>query len=261
MVSETFDLQNEKEVVLSGVIDTLHPRKKQPAIIFLNGFLDTMHSSRKKYISNLFLEKGFVTVRFDYTYGFGKGAGEVAEFTLTSQILDAERVIEYVSRRGYVDSEKIVIFGHCFGGMATILLSAFDDRVKAVITLSAPYSFGDTRLTRLEPHDMSRIQLKRYFHIFSETLKKDVRIDFSFFEDGFKKDMPRAVRNLKQPILILHGEKDQSIPPSNAQEIYDRVAGEREIHFIKGMEHHPTMKDAKVIAPLTLSFLKKHLKI
>ncbi len=260
MASERFQLLNEKEQSITGVIETEHPRKKQPAVIILNGFLDTMESPRKKRLAALFRKDGYVTVRFDYAYGFGTGSGEVAMFTLTNQVQDTEQVIAHVMRRGYVDADRIVLLGHCFGSMGAILLSAFDERVKALVALSTPYWFHDTDVTRLEERELARIRLKRYFHLFSENLGKEVRIDYSFFEDGAKKDMARAVRNLRQPLLLIHGRQDASIPVANSQEIYDRTPGEKELHIAEAMAHQPTEKDVTEFYPVVKAFLKKHLK-
>jgi len=260
MTEERFEILNEKDESLVGVIETDHLKKRQPVIIFLNGFLDTMEATRKKALATMLRKDGFVTVRFDYTYGFGAGTGDVSMFTVTSQAKDAERVIDYAMRRSYVDPDQVTLLGHCYGGMAAILLAAFDGRIKAVITLSAPYHFQDTHLTRMGEHDLARVRLKRYFHIYSENLKKEVRVDYSFFEDGLKKDMARATRNLKQPILIVHGDRDESIPLANAQEIHDRVAGKKELVIIKGMAHHPVEKDLKVIYPAVKAFLKKYVR-
>jgi pimeloyl-ACP methyl ester carboxylesterase len=261
MSEERFEILNEKDEALVGLIETDHPRKRQPAAIFLNGFLDTMDSTRKRQLAALLRKDGLVTVRFDYTYGFGQGTGNVAMFTITSQVKDAERVIDYAMRRGYVDPDQVVLIGHCYGGMAAILLAAFDSRVKGLVTLSAPYHFQETKLTRMDEHELSRVRLKRYFHIYSDNLKKEVRVDYSFFEDGMKKDMARATRNLHQPILVIHGSEDESIPLSNAREIYERVAGKKELIVIPEMGHHPSEKDIKLIYPPVRAFLKRHLKL
>jgi len=260
MVSERFEMLNEKEQSLAGVIETAHPRKKQPAIIFLNGFLDTMDSPAKLPLAEAFQKAGYVTVRFDYTYGFGEGSGDRSFFTLSNQVQDITQVVDHVTRRGYVDPDKVVLIGHCFGSMAAILFAAFDDRVKALITISTPFWFSDTRVTRMDEHDLSRIRLKRYFHLYSSKIEKEVRIDYTFFEDGLKKDMARAVRNLQQPILLVHGEHDESIPVENSEEIASRVPGEKQLEIVPGLGHNPEWKDLKKLLPLFLGFLKKRLK-
>lgn len=259
MVIETFEILNEKEQSLNGSIETLHPRKKQPVVILLNGILDVKESPVKKKIANALLKK-YVVVCFDYTYGFGEGSGTAAAFTLSNQVVDIQHVIEHVTRRGYVDPEKVVLIGHCFGGMAAILHASFDERIKAVIAISTPYWFEDTRITRMEERDLSRIKLKRYFHIHEDQQEKEVRIDYSFFEDGMKRDMARAVRNLTQPTLIIHGDQDASIPDKNAQEIYDRLPGEKQLEIIENMGHNPNTKDVTKLIELINAFLKQHLK-
>jgi len=257
MVSERFEMLNEKEQSLVGVIETVHPRKKQPVIIFLNGFLDTMDSQAKKQLAAAFLQAGYVTVRFDYTYGFGEGSGDKSFFTLSNQVQDISKVMDYVTRRGYVAPDKIVLIGHCFGSMAAIFFAAFDDRVKAIIAMSTPFWFSDTKVTRMDDHELSRIKLKRYFHLYCNTLGKEVRIDYTFFEDGLKKDMGRAVRNLQQPILLVHGENDESIPVKNSEEIASRVPGEKQLEIVPGLGHTLEWKDLKKLLPLFLDFLKR----
>jgi pimeloyl-ACP methyl ester carboxylesterase len=257
---EKFEILNEKEERLSGVIETDHPKKKQPVVIFLNGFLDTAETPAKRKVAALLRKDGFVTVLFDYTYGFGQGSGNIANFTLTNQVADTEKVVDYVRRRGYIDQNRIILLGHCFGGMAAILYSAFDAHSAAVIAISTPYDFEDTRVTRMDERERSRIKLKRYFHLFSDNLNQEVRIDYAFLEDGSRKDMARAVRNLKKPTLIVHGRRDASIPTNNAQEIFDRLPGPKELQIIEGMEHTIAERDLKELYPAMRAFLKKHLK-
>ncbi len=256
MAAETFELLNEKEKAIRGVIETLHPTKAQPAIIFLNGFLETKESPITKRLSDSFLKEGYVTVRFDYAYSFS--TEELARFTLTNQVQDATQVLEHVIRRGYVDSRQIAVVGYCFGGMAAILLAAFDERVTALQLLNAPYWFEDTHVTRIGEHELSRIKLKRYFHLTHRG--KEVRIDYAFIEDGAKKDMARATRNLRQPTLIIHGRQDESIPVMNAQEIHDRVPAKKKLIIIETMRHLPSEKELKQLIPQMIGFLKKHLK-
>jgi len=256
MFSEPFALENEKEETLVGVIETEHPRKKQPVIIFLNGFIDTMETPEKVALAQQFRKEGYVTVRFDYTYGFGKGSGDVSFFTLSNQKADIGRVLEHVSRRGYADPERIILLGHCFGSMAGILFAAFDERVRALIGMSTPFWFTDTGVTRVDEHDLFRFRLKRYFHLHSEKLGKEVRIDYTFFEDGRRQDMARAVRNLKRPLLLIHGLQDESIPPANSEEIARRAPCPVTLELLR-MGHVPTSADLKALFPLMRGFLQK----
>jgi pimeloyl-ACP methyl ester carboxylesterase len=48
---------------------------------------------------------------------------------------------------------------------------------------------------------------------------------------------------------------------SNAREIYERVAGKKELVIIPTMGHHPSEKDIKLIYPSVRAFLKRHLKL
>lgn len=260
MVSERFEILNEKEETLHGIIETDKPRSKQPIAIIMNGFLDTKDTAPKNALSELLRNEGYVVVRFDYTYGFGEGSGDVSKFTITHVVEDTTRVIDHATRRGYANPDKIVLIGHCFGAMGAIFLAAFEDRVKAVVGISVPYWFEDTKVTKFEDRELSRMKLKRYFHLHTERRDEDIRVDYTFIEDGLKKDMARAVRNLEQPLLLIHGALDESISVENAQEIYDRAPGVKNLEIIEGMRHDPDTRAVKKLYPLIKTFLKKHLK-
>lgn len=254
MPSETFSLANEKEELLHGIIETDQPRKKQPAVIFLNGLLGTAESPWRVKLAEKLRKLGFVTVRFDYAYGFGQGSGDPSKFTLGSQVADAQRVLEHTLRRSYVN-DNVALIGHCFGGAGALLMAAFEERITALVIISTPYQMTDTRVTRFDEREMSRIRLKRYFHMCANT--SEVRVDYAFFEDAMKKDMARATRNIKQPILIMHGEQDESIPMENSQEIFDRIHSEKQLKMIKGMGHQMTGTPLKQTNKLITEFLQK----
>lgn len=255
---ETIKILTEKDFQINGVIETLHPRNKSPVIIFSHGLLDTMNTSYIKTLSEKFLKKGFAVARFDYTNSLGSSTGEIANITISQWMRDLKLIVEYVKRRPYCDDKRIILVGHCYGAM-TVLLTESEEKIsKATILISIPAKFTSTRITRLEPREMMKVRLKRYFHIAADGKRSELRINYSFFEDGMKHDLYRAARNLKVPVLFIHGLSDESVPYGDSEELYEKVNSRKELYLIEGMPHE--IKGSKTINTIfekSIEFLKK----
>jgi|GEM_PF-501402 len=258
---EQIHLVTDRGEELNGAIELQSDNKKKPVIIIAPGFLDSMDEPYILQLTKLFVQEGFVTVRFDYIHGFGEHSSGPEKATLSRQVEDITRVVEHLIRRSYVDASRIFLIGRCMGGVSSVLMSSFDDRIAGVIVINAPMRFEDTSITRKDPKEMSRIRLKQYFHLYHEGLGKEVRINYSFIEDGLKKDMPRAMRNLKQPLLIIHGENDEVVPKNNVESLFKHAIDPKELVVIKGMDHFFEGSQVKKIHSEIIKFLKKHFKV
>jgi len=237
MEKESFAIVNENEHDICGDILRADKKGKRKCMIFSHGLLDT---KKTVYISTLckkFLDDGWVVVVYDSTQSFGESGGNPEYITISQKVEDLEKVIGYAKRRSYVDDKKIVVFGHCYGAMAALAMEGFEHLLAGIILVSVPSRIEETKLTRKSSHEMMKIKLKRYFHIHHEAKGTEVRINYSFYEDGMKQDMDRAARNLKTPALFIHGSKDDSIPLESTERMFARAIGDKEMVIIDSMAH------------------------
>jgi hypothetical protein len=68
------------------------------------------------------------------------------------------------------------------------------------------------------------------------------------------------VKNLRQPIFLIHGGSDLYIRPDHARYLYDRTHSEKELWIVPGAAHN----DAVISEPLlyqnrVLDFIRKNL--
>ena len=112
--------------------------------------------------------------------------------------------LDYVKKNGF---KKIGLVGSSFGGFASILVASKNEDI-SFMALKSPVS---DYLGKLVANNED------------ETIKKwkeDGKIDYNskhilkyeFFEDAEKHHGYEAVKKIKMPVLIVHGDKDTSVP-------------------------------------------------
>lgn len=69
--------------------------------------------------------------------------------------------------------------------------------------------------------------------------KKMRSLDIKFFHDIKKYDVVKAVKNLKVPLLVIHGDADTTIDMKEGRLVYDNAAS-KDKHFqvLKGVDHY-----------------------
>lgn len=64
------------------------------------------------------------------------------------------------------------------------------------------------------------------------------RLKKAFYDEFFTLDILSAIRKLKRPLLIIHGEKDEFIPVhKDPQEVYQTANKPKKLIIVKGADH------------------------
>ena len=155
--------------------------------------------------------------------GFSGNEGKPSEIGLYE---DGESAIRWLMKKG-VDEKNIVIYGESLGtGVATHLSQ---NRNFAGIILETPFT------------SMIDAAKKFYPYIPVGLLLKDK------FENKNK------IKNVKSPILIMHGEKDQIVPFEMGQKIF-KMANDPKYSYFTKYDNHMMEYDENLIKTLN-SFL------
>jgi dienelactone hydrolase len=256
MEEEKFTILNDNELEIRGVIARPKKTGKFPVVVLAGAILDTADTPYIKELCRMFLEKGIAVVRFDFTNGFGKSGGRIENITISQRARDLELIVQYVKRRSYVNDGKVMILGFGFGAMATLLLEGFHNLTKAIVLLNTPSQIDDTAYTQFSERDMMRVKLKRYFHINREG--KEVRINYTFFEDGYKLDMFRCARNLRTPVLYITGGDDAVVKSVHSERLYERTNTKKELFTMPGLPHEVAKKQAQMVFDKAFDFFRKN---
>ena len=152
---------NEERIIINSDIDIgatvayQDKKQKRPLVVLImgTGSLDRdgngpgFKSNLYKDLSDMFVEMGYVCVRYDKR-GTHESTGNGKISGLSDLTNDAANVIHYAKKLDYVDENKIVVCGHSEGAMITTLLTKKEDlKLQGIILLSgAATSLKDAML-------------------------------------------------------------------------------------------------------------------
>jgi dipeptidyl aminopeptidase/acylaminoacyl peptidase len=166
------------------------------------------------YISRLqaFRQLGFSTLVIDYR-GFG---GSKGNFPSEKQLYaDSEIAWNYLTKNRRVPPNQIVIYGDSLGGAIALDLAIKHPEAKAVIMRSTFTSMAET------------IKQQDFYWLFP--------IDLLLTE---KFDSLSKIRNLKIPILLIHGTGDTVVPSYMSQKLYDTAPEPKQLLLVPSKDHN-----------------------
>jgi fermentation-respiration switch protein FrsA (DUF1100 family) len=195
--------------------------KNFKTILFLHGNAGTLENRIHKI--NHFKEMNVNFLIFSWR-GFSGNLGKPSEKGLYE---DAESAINWLKRKGIKDND-IVLYGESLGtGVATHV--AQNHKFAGVI-LESPFTSMIDAAKNVYPYFPVSILLK----------------------DKYKND--KKIRNIKSPILIMHGENDNIVPFWMGKKIYE-LANEPKYYFFPKNDNHMMEYNENLLKKLKI-FLK-----
>ncbi|HUK55027.1 MAG TPA: alpha/beta hydrolase [Nitrospiria bacterium] len=155
-------------------------------------------------------ELGLSVFIFDYRQ-YGRSGGSVTE---EGTYRDAEAALQYVKTRTGLLAKRIIYFGHSLGTAVAVDL-AVEAPPRALI-LESP-------LTSID--DVARVKLP-------------------YLPVGFlirdKYDSLSKIGMVHAPLMIFHGERDQTIPLEQGRRLFAAANPPKEFYIIPGADHNDT---------------------
>lgn len=252
----------------------------KPIIIFCHGYKGFKDWGAWDNMAKTFAKAGFCFIKFNFSHNGGT-IGQPIDFpdletfgnnNYTKELDDLDSVINWICNNSSLKKEgdinNITLLGHSRGGGIVSIKAEEDSRIKNCITLAGVSDF------------------KRRFHIGSDVFiqwkktgvkyvengrtKQQMPHYFQFYEDFVNNEnrltIERAVKNIKIPHLIIHGDEDTSILLEEAKKLHKWNPNSK-LEIIEGANHvfgtcHPWEEDNLSIdlqkaVDISIRFLKK----
>ena len=204
---------------------------KKPLVIFSHE-LGNDHTSGERYAERL-AEAGYAAYVFDFcggTVGGNKSDGSNSEMSVLTEASDLEAVLEASKSWDFVDPDRIVLLGGSMGGLVTTVIgSTHQDEIAGMIlmypALSAKADSGAERYRSEDeiPEDVS---------LFGGWL----HVGKNFITDLWKVDFNKLLSSYQGHMLLLHGDKDATVPISWSEEAKE-IIPDCEFYVIKNGGH------------------------
>jgi hypothetical protein len=214
-------------------------------------------------------DAGHVVLRYDRR-GSGQSGGRVEAVTLADYADDAIAAMKWLAKQGGVDSRHIVLAGYGDGGAVALVAASHEKRIAGVITMNASGSLGaDLLLVQqrrvLDAMNLpvtdrqARIDLQKKIQAavisgkgwegIPEPLRRQA--DTPWFKSVLTYNPALVLPQVRQPLLILHGDLDPNVPPSEA-DLLGQIANTRKKAAPTTVVHVPdvnhTLADPKTHA-------------
>ena len=223
-----------------------------PMVLLCHGFMGNKEGALEKQIAALLQAQGITSIRFDFN-GHGQSEGRFQDMTVPNEIVDAKKVIEYVSNLPYVES--VAITGHSQGGVVAAM-TAGDlgaEKIKAVVLL-APAAVlrddairGSTMGATYDPFNLGE-----YVELF-----RGMRLGAEYIRTAFSLPIYETAAKYQGPALIIHGTGDRVVPYTYGERFHQIWDGSELVIIDKA--DHGFSQQIEQVAGKSAEFLSKAL--
>ncbi len=189
-------------------------------LIYLHGVSDN-RASAGGFLDH-FRRRGFDVVAYD-SRAHGESGGEAATFGCFEK-KDLRHVLDTL-RPG-----PVILVGSSLGAAVALQTAALDPRITAVV---AAESFSDLRTVVTE---------RAPFFFAAGAIEKSIQLaeqKGNFQIDTISPAM--AARQIKVPVLLIHGAEDKDTPPEHSRRILDALAGPKRMILVPGAGHNQSL--------------------
>ena len=173
---------------------------------------------------------------------------EPLQWVTDRDVADMRTAVKYLRTRGDADQNGIGIFGISKGGSTGFIVASTDKGVKCIATDGAYATY-----TTMVPY------MQRWISIYSDRLKLQRVLPRWFYGMvgilGAKKvgrtrgvrypSVEKAVKNLRCPVLMIHGEGDTYIKPEMAKTLFERARGPKDLWLVPNAKHNQALTIAE----------------
>ena len=145
-----------------------------------------------------------------------------------------------------MNQETIILYGMSMG--AATVMNAQNNKVKAIIA-DCGFASG---------YDEVVYQIKKMYHLPSFPLVPISNILLKLLAKYSLKDKEayKSIKNYKNNLLIIHGDKDHFVPTRDAYKIFDNATCHKKILIVPGASHAKSyLKDTKLYEQTIKEFL------
>ncbi len=167
--------------------------------------------------------RGIAVLRLDDR---GMNGSDVGPLTATSADFanDIRAGVAYLRKRPEIDGSRIALVGHSEGGEIAPMIAATDPTIRAIVLMAGPASTG--REIVMDQFTYAVDSLRHLTGAARDSIFALERraLDSIAAKPGWEQfflahDPSTTARRVKTPVLILQGETDRQVPPSEAAKL------------------------------------------
>jgi len=228
-MKKDFILKTKKENILRISTFEQNDDKTNLCLIYVHGFKGFKDWGFVPYIGNYFADRGFFVITFNFSHN---GVGEVltefdelekfAKNTISLEVEELNEVIDSYTGNyfGERKNKKIGVIGHSRGGAISILAVAQNKSVNSLAVWASV-----SKLDRYSEEEKASWRKTGFIVVLNSRTNQKMKLNLDLLQDiennkNDKLSIEKATKYLNRRLLIAHGDKDTSVPFSEAKDLY-----------------------------------------
>jgi|GEM_PF-6354442 len=202
--------------------------RAKPTIAFLAGNAGLNPAAFEDEI-RLCCEMGFDCLLMDWR-GYGASAGELLTYGWYDRG-DFDAVIDTLIGRYGIDTLQIGIWGYSMGASNVVTIAAARPEIKALL-LYTPWSDPLPMAVHYIWRSYSVPKILLYFPVWTA-----IQIG-TWRSKGGVLDPAEEAKKVRCPVMVVHGDNDDIVPPELTRRLFNSLAGPKELVVIPGAQHN-----------------------
>jgi len=217
---------------------------KRPLVIILHGY--AFHMGANHIMTENILKRGWNVFSFDF-----RGCGE-SDYPRTTiglrEPLDVFGAEIYLKKRDDVDFTRIALWGGSMGAAIALRSLPFFKEVKSVVADSSYYDINTVFRGHLRRKKLPVFLLPYIIFVLGIIAGGNM----------WKASSARVLRDVDSiPILFIHGDKDNDIPFSDSEKLYELYRGPKQFLRLEGKGHYDHEQIPQYIET-AIDFISRH---
>jgi pimeloyl-ACP methyl ester carboxylesterase len=207
---------------------------KTPLVIFCHGFKGFKDWGHFNWVADSCAKAGLAFLKFNFSHN-GIVPGKLDELSdleafgennYSRELEDLGKVIDHAVENAdkfNVDSKEIYLAGHSRGGGIALLKASEDKRIGKLVLWASVSEFDSF----FRPATIEEWNSKGIVYAENKRTGQQMPLKKQFHDSYLEKrqalDVQKAARLLSIPLLIIHGDKDESVDIRHAESLYNAV--------------------------------------
>lgn len=200
--------------------------------LFLHGFASHAGGNKSLALARHAAERGYAWLRMDLS-GHGESDGAFHDFRLSTQLADVEAILAALPGRA------VLLVGSSMGGWLAVLAALRHPRqIRGLVLIAPAFNFIQTHFGTLPPAELAQWQRAGWRDFEDRHEGTGYRLHHEVLADAEPFDVLAAPVALACPVILIHGEHDESVPLAMSEAFERHVqAPYKELHVVAGGDH------------------------